>query len=98
MNHDVKCRLAITRSVNLVVPWWLMASYLYYCKDTSILSDAQFDELGVILAERWDAIEHPHKHLIKPDLTKSGFYLKEADYPLICRSAAERLAAELETK
>lgn len=81
----------------MAVPWWLMASYLYYCKDKSLLSDAMFDELGETLATRWGDIEHRHKTLIDPSLTKSGFYLKPDDYPLICRSAAERLASALET-
>jgi hypothetical protein len=88
---DGRCQAVIEKHPNAVVAWWLMASFLYYHRDVSLLSDDMFDKLGVRLAGNWNGISHPHKHLIKPDMTKSGFYIREDDYPLMCKGAALRL-------
>lgn len=77
------------------VPWVLMASYLYYCRDETILTDGCYDWLAEVVREDFDFIRHPHKHLLaslKDQRTSSLYSLKEEDYPLIARSAACRLA------
>jgi len=66
-------------NINMMVPWYLMASYAYYKKDEPILSDAFFDSMGKTMLERWDDIDHFHKHLITVDDLQAGTYL--GDYP-----------------
>jgi len=53
-------------SINRLVPYYLMSSYLYYKEDKQVLTD------------NWDSIEHMHKHLItKGDLTAgTGYAIK----------------------
>lgn len=64
---------------NLMVPWYLMASYAYYVEDDPILSDHTFDELAKNILEKWYDINHYHKHLLSTDDLKAGSYLGE--YP-----------------
>ena len=66
-------------SINLMVPWYLMASYAYYKDDDPILSDSFFDEMGKTMIAVWDDIEHMHKHHIKKDDLSAGTFLGE--YP-----------------
>jgi hypothetical protein len=81
----------VTKNPNLLVPHFLIHSYLYYVADAPIIEDATFDVLVKRLGEEWEAVEHPHKHLIDRDLLKTGFYL---EYPGIVRGAAEWLLVE----
>ena len=56
-------------NINMMVPWYLMASYAYYVQDDAIFSDGFFDNMGKVMIERWDEIEHFHKeHITKGDL------------------------------
>jgi hypothetical protein len=68
---------------------YLMACYLYYVEDLSVLPDTQFDELCKDLLEHWDEITHFHKHLTtKEDLEAgTGFSIK---YPTIVVCAARK--------
>ncbi|MFN4278314.1 MAG: DNA ligase LigA-related protein [Ferrovibrio sp.] len=96
-NHDAALEDALAKSINLAVPWYLMASYGYYIKDVSILSDAAYDRLCVLLRDRWDEITHHHKDRIdRASLNAgSGFGLREEQYPLIARDAAHSLIKQL---
>ena len=80
-------------SLNQLVPYFLMASYLYYIHDISLFKDEEFDMLCKMLYDNWKNIQHPHKYLIKKKSLKegTGFYLRERDYPTIVRSAAYQL-------
>lgn len=71
-------------SPNLMIPWYLMASYAYYCHDLSLVSDATYDEMAKEMLQLWDSLEHEHKSLITTaDLEAGTLYrLKEDDYPL----------------
>jgi hypothetical protein len=91
---DGMCAAAIGPAPNAIVPWWLMASYLYYHHDVSLLSDAYYDKLARDMASTWDALEHPHKHLIGTEDLKAGslYGLELARYPLSTRYAAAVLA------
>jgi hypothetical protein len=97
MNLDAKGRELIEFNPHLIVPWFIMASYLYYHKNLSLFSDEYYDELSKELLSRWDQVEHRHKHLItKEHLIAGSLYtLKEEDYPEICKSAALSRAREL---
>lgn len=86
----------ISKNKNLTVPWYLMASYLYYLQDISIVTDAGFDNVARVMIEHGDTIEHRHKQLITKDMLRAGtgFNLRDEDYPGITKSAAWHLARE----
>lgn len=88
-NLDKYCSDLTDTNPNLMVPWYLMASYAYYEQDNPILSDAVFDRLGRRLLEMYDKVEHFHKHLITVDDLKAGTYLGE--YPSRIKGAIEAL-------
>ena len=74
-------------NINMMVPWYLMAAYAYYKQDEPILTDAFFDAMGKTMLERWDDIDHFHKHLITVNDLEAGTYLGE--YPSIIEGALE---------
>ena len=76
-------------NINMMVPWYLMASCAYYKKDEPILSDAFFDAMGKTMLEIWDDIDHYHKHFIAVDDLQAGTYL--GDYPSRVEGALEEL-------
>lgn len=82
-----------TDNPNMLVPQFLIASYLYYIEDKSIISDHLFDKMCKELLNNWNQIEHRHKHLItEGDLRAgTGFALKEEDYPNIVKNSAKKL-------
>jgi len=58
---------------------YLMCSYAYYKEDSPLISDQEFDDLGKFILENYDAIDHPHKHLVTKGDLEAGTYLGE--YP-----------------
>lgn len=48
----------------------LMAAYLYYKRDTPVLSDAENDELCEALADWWPLVPARYKPLLDPDMTE----------------------------
>jgi hypothetical protein len=61
-------------NINMMVPWYLMASYAYYVQDDAIFTDAFFDDMGKTMLACWDDIEHFHKeHITTDDLTAGTF-------------------------
>jgi hypothetical protein len=93
MIFDVHMHKAVTRSVNLYVPWYLMAAYAYYVDDDPILSDAVFDGMARKMLENWEKIKHQHKHYITVDDLRAGSLLL-ADYPLRVIGAVETIRRE----
>ncbi len=93
---DDYARHCIADCPNTIVSWFLSASFLYYCRDISLLTDAYYDELCRDLAARWDGIEHQHKHLVDRAALDAGtgFYLTEDRYPLRVIGAAEFILRE----
>ena len=83
---------AIGEHVNLLVPWYLMASYLYYVDDTALVTDEFYDEICHRLLYALDNLEidHPHMHLCDPVALRAGtaYHLKPSDYPLITQNTA----------
>jgi hypothetical protein len=62
------------KNINMMVPWYLMASYAYYVQDDAIFSDGFFDEMGKTMLAVWNDIEHFHKeHITKGDLEAGTF-------------------------
>jgi hypothetical protein len=79
------------------IPWWLMASYLYYHHDVSILSDTLYDGRAKRLQDQWEVLDHPHKHLTELDNLQCGSLSASPlkSYPTIVRDTAKMLATEL---
>jgi len=70
---------------------YLMASYLYYIRYQSVMPDAEYDQLAKDLLEGWNNFKHQHKHLVSKEDLKAGtlFALKDDDYPLMVKAAAD---------
>lgn len=78
---------------NMLIPYYLMHSYLYYVEDNPIVSDSEFDHICKMLLEKWDNVEHFHKHLInKDDLFAGTGYALE--YPERVKYGAKHLLKE----
>ena len=75
-NHAAKI---FENNINMMVPWYLMASYAYYVQDDAIFSDGFFDEMGKTMLACWNDIEHFHKEHITKDDLEAGTFLGE--YP-----------------
>ena len=96
-NLDAMCLATLQTAPRAAVAWFLMASFLYYHRDVSILSDSFYDWLAKTMALNWEMFEiHPHAHLITPiDLHAGTLYrLKESDYPTQTKDSALSLAHE----
>lgn len=83
-------------NINMMVPWYLMASYAYYVQDDAIFSDGFFDSIGKVMLERWDEIEHFHKeHITKGDLEAGTFLGK---YPSRVEGGLDAVRKKFYTK
>tara|TARA_Y100001963_G_C6724122_1_gene420571 strand:+ start:113 stop:406 length:294 start_codon:yes stop_codon:yes gene_type:complete len=85
--YDVKRR--IDDNINLMVPWYLMTSYLYYKCHESIISDEQYDWLCTEILSKWDDIKHPHKKYIDKDSLSAGTGYTLNEYPERVKGAAK---------
>ena len=80
------------KNINMMVPWYLMASYAYYKQADPIFTDGFFDEMGKTMLECWDDIEHFHKDFITKDDLNAGTFLGE--YPSRVEGALQSLRKE----
>jgi len=79
---------------NMLVPWYLMAAYVYYHLDDNLITDAQFDWTAKEILANYDFITHRHKHLItKEELEAGTLLLAEENYPAITKDSARYLLA-----
>jgi NAD-dependent DNA ligase len=78
------------KNPNMLIPYYLMFSYLYYEKNISLIDDGEFDKMCRTLLEKYDDLEHMHKHLVtKGDLTAgTGYGIK---YTEIIKNSAMTL-------
>ena len=60
------------KNKNMLVPYYLMLSYLYYKDNTSLVSDEVYDNLCKTLLDKFDEVKHFHKHLIKKEALTAG--------------------------
>ena len=75
---------------NMLIPYYLMFSYLYYEKNISLVDDGEFDAMCKTLLEKLDTLTHMHKHLItKESLTAGTGY--DIKYTNLIQDSAERL-------
>ena len=77
------------KTINMMVPYYLMASYAYYKEDDPIFTDAFYDTLAKNMLAQWDNITHYHKAVINKDALAAGSFLGE--YPSIIEGALKSL-------
>lgn len=77
------------KNINMMVPYYIMASYAYYVEDDPIFSDGFYDNLAKTILERWNDLSHWHKHYLDQDALAAGSYL--GDYPTIAQYALQNL-------
>jgi hypothetical protein len=87
--YDEYAAKIIADNKNMLVPWYLMASYAYYVLDDPILSDAMYDSMSKQLLANFDNISHYHKPLLSKDMLEAGSYLGE--YPSIILGAVRAI-------
>ena len=68
-----------------------MFSFLYYEKDINLIEDTEFDQMCKTLLDKYDDLEHMHKHLVsKGDLTAgTGYGIK---YTEMIKQSAMKLS------
>lgn len=77
------------KNKNMMVPYYIMASFAYYVEDNPIFSDGFYDNLAKTILEEWDTISHWHKRYLDQDALAAGSYL--GDYPTIAQYALQNL-------
>ena len=60
------------KNPNMLIPYYLMFSYLYYVKNISLIEDTEFDQMCKTLLEKLDGLTHMHKHLVKKENLTAG--------------------------
>ncbi|CAA2141359.1 hypothetical protein [Hyphomicrobium sp. ghe19] len=89
---DEKVRREIASNPEVLVPWFLIASYVRQVHSLWLVSAALYDELAAALTVQWDIVEHRYKNLISlEDLRERGLRLTAREYPGVIRSAAQML-------
>jgi|TARA_Y100000389_G_scaffold204831_1_gene259985 hypothetical protein len=76
-------------SINMHIPWYLMAAYAYYVEDNPILEDKTFDMIAKRILNHWDEIEHFHKKCLSKDMLEAGTFLGE--YPSRVKGALDNV-------
>ena len=87
MGIEKACMDTCDDSINMYIPWYMMAAYAYYVEDDPILSDTMFDKMAKRMLELWDEIEHPHKKYLSEDMLKAGTFIGE--YPSRVKGALD---------
>ena len=60
------------KNPNMLIPYYLMLSYLYYEKDITLIDDTEFDQMCKTLLDKLDGLTHMHKHLVKKESLTAG--------------------------
>lgn len=79
----------ISSSLDMALPYYLMASYAYYEESDPIFSDDYYDNLAKKILDNWDNIQHYHKNLLNKDMLKAGTFIGE--YPSIVKDALKNM-------
>lgn len=93
---DTAAAKLFANNINMMIPWYLMASYAYYVQDDAIFSDGFFDEMGKTMLACWDDIEHFHKEYISKGDLQAGTFLGK--YPSRVEGGLQALRSEYYTK
>lgn len=94
--YDQAAREAFKINPASAISFYLAASYLYYQKYQSILSDECYDKLCVYLVNNLDKLEHTNKNMVDKEALKAGTAYHIKEYPLRVRVSAEELAHNLQ--
>lgn len=86
---DHECLDLIDRNPNMMIPWYLMASYAYYEQDSPVLSDSMFDRLSKKLLDNWETIDHYHKDCLNKEMLIAGTFIGK--YPSRVEGGLESL-------
>lgn len=86
---DTYAENVFSKNMNMMIPYYLMASYAYYEKDQPIFTDSFFDTLAMRIIDTWNDIEHYHKSLLSIDMLEAGTYAGK--YPTIVQDATTSL-------
>lgn len=86
---DKCCQDIIDDNPNMMIPWYIMASYAYYKEDNPIISDQLFDKLAKRIYNNWESLEHIHKNYLTSDMVRSGTFLGE--YPTRVQGAVKQV-------
>lgn len=80
----------LVKSPAMLVPYYLMLSYLYYDLGEGLVSDEFFDRLCKDLQAHWEEIDHQHKRVVDFEslAAGTGYYLQ---YPLRVKCSATAL-------
>lgn len=91
--YEAQCQSTIVANPNMLVPWYLMASYAYYVYGKTIISDALYDQICQRLDAEWDSIEHRDKPIIECAFLKrcSGAYICDDNVPAQARGSLDYL-------
>lgn len=81
------------KSINMAVPYYIMAAYAYYKEDNPILPDSTFDKLASFILENYDNIDHPHKSYLDKNTLEAGTYLGK--YPRIAIDSLKNLRVSI---
>ena len=73
--RDTEVFQILKRDISMVIPHYLMSSYLYYEEDCSYISDGFYDNMCKLILRKWDSLEHRHKYLIRPRCYGGGYRL-----------------------
>ena len=57
MGIEKACADICDDSINMYVPWYIMAAYAYYVEDNPIIGDNRFDKMAKKILEHWDEID-----------------------------------------
>tara|TARA_B110000285_G_C15085902_1_gene596206 strand:+ start:107 stop:391 length:285 start_codon:yes stop_codon:yes gene_type:complete len=75
MNYEGTSEKYIEENKNMMIPWYLMASYAYYEESDPIFTDFYYDSIARRMIDEWKNIHHFHKHLISLDDLTAGCYI-----------------------
>ena len=88
---DEICENLFEQKPNMMIPYYLMASYAYYQESDPIFTDTYFDQLAKRILDNWDNLKHMHKYLLTKDMLVAGTYL--GDYPAMVKGGLGSLRA-----
>ena len=96
--HDMRCHEMIMADVNHAVTWWFIASWAYYQRDISVISDDLYDHLCEVIDAEWDRITSVGKNKIDRSAlpAKTAYYLSTDDYDQTTRFLADIVIQDLD--
>lgn len=96
LTYESEAGKVIAENPNMLIPYYIMASYAYYVEDDPIFTDSFYDEMAKTILEWWDNIDHYHKSYLNKDALNAGSYL--GNYPPIIETALESFRNEIHTR